>query len=191
MRLDWLVAPERAFHHEQVNAFGKPGQRLRVTRVRSVDKRCSARIRQAQRKALARVRCRKSLSLKTGQDFKLVGGRDLADFDGERLLQEVVIVCFIERTEEFLQSRSAEDRERLAATLCLRGMFCAEEKGGEAADVIQMEMADPDGVQINPIKILLSHAMNAGRAGVEQERSAIARKPVRARRTLRVRNGCA
>src|SRR3954471_6087646 len=112
-----------------------------------------------------------SFGAKARQNLKLRARLNLSYRDRKRLLQKFVVVRFVECLKEFLQAQTAEDRQRLAARLRLRSMFCAEEKRGEAANVIQMKMADPDGVQAYPVQIFLRHAVNGCCATVQQERA--------------------
>src|SRR5206468_2923758 len=99
------------------------------------------------------MRCRKSFGAHARQNLKLRARHNLSYLDWKRLLQKFVVVRLIECLKEFLQTRTAEDRQGLTTRPCLRGMFRAEEQRGEAAHVIQMKMADPDRVQSNPVKI--------------------------------------
>src|SRR5947209_5082812 len=109
MSLHRLVARERAFHQKEINATRERCERVRVACVRSIDQRRAVRFGQTNRKTLARVRSRKSFSAKMRQNLKLCARRDLSYLNRERLLQQFVIVGFVERPEEFLQSAPAEN----------------------------------------------------------------------------------
>ena len=72
--------------------------------------------------------------------------------------------------------------------LCLRRPLSAEKKGSEPANVIEMKMADPDGIKVRPIKVLLSHTMRGVRTAIKQHRSVVSFHPMRRRRPMSMRN---
>src|ERR1051325_2551271 len=191
MRLDGLVAPEGALHDEKLRPLCEGAERIRVACVRGINERDVARIRQAQGQALARVRRRERTRMQARQQLELRARRDLAHFDGKGLLEEIVIARIIERAEQSLQSVAAVDRQWLASALRLRRMFRAEEERGQPADVVKVKVADPDGIQLDPVEILLGHTMNGGGARIEQDGARRRIQPVSGGCALRVWNGSA
>jgi hypothetical protein len=64
------------------------------------------------------------------------------------------VVGIIHRVDYLAQTFRAEDSQWFCAALNLRRPSGAEKKWREATHVVQVEMADPDGVEIRPVKAL-------------------------------------
>ena len=67
----------------------------------------------------------------------------------------------------------------------------AKKEWCETADVIEMKVADPDSVEVWPVKLLLSHPVRRIGANVKQQCAHLRLKPVSGGRAMRMRDGCA
>ena len=77
----------------------------------------------------------------------------------ERLLEKPVIIGLIDNLKNFLKPNCATDGKRLNPMVRLRRRTSCEQERRETAEMVQMKMADPDRIEIGPVKFLLGHAM--------------------------------
>jgi hypothetical protein len=57
--------------------------------------------------------------------------------------------------------------------------------------VIQVQVANPYGIEIRPIELVFGHAMRRIRAAIQQQRAALSFHPETSRSTLRMKDRCA
>ena len=141
------------------------------------------------RQAFCCVRRRKRFRPYAGQNLELLARGDLTKLNREGLLGQPVIIRLVKCVEEFSQPARAKDGKRLAARTGLRRVLCAEEKRRKAPYVVQMKVADPDGVEPDPVKLLFSHAMYDGSRRIQQDGTLCGLQPVRAGCASRMRDG--
>src|SRR6185369_11864468 len=108
------------------------------------------------------------------------------DLDRERLFKQTIVVRIVHSINEPAQSCWTINSQRLRARSSLRRPFRAPKKRRQSADVIEMKMTDPDGVEIRPVELFLGHTVRRIDAAVEQHCAFRRFKPMRGRRTSRV-----
>src|SRR6185369_3914204 len=63
------------------------------------------------------------------------------------------------------------------------------EKRSESGTVIEVQVTNPDRIEVYPVKIFLGHAMRHVGTAVEQDRSRIRLQPESGRGAMRMKNG--
>src|SRR5215213_6969542 len=160
MLLHGFVSSERTFHHQKVCRVRKVYEILGETGVRSIDKRFRVVVFQAQCQTFRAVRSRQSGCTDSRQDLKLRRWLDLDDLDFEWLFKQTVIIRVAHRLDYSTQTTGTKDAQLLGSLLHLRRPLRAKQKRNQAAHVIEMEVADPDGVEVWPVELFLRHAMS-------------------------------
>ena len=95
-----LVSRERTLHEQQV---GAPRKFLKLDRragIRSVDEHTAAFIRQANGKAFSGVRRSERQAVDPRQQFKFITSAHFFQLDGKRLLQQTIVIRFVNRLED-------------------------------------------------------------------------------------------
>src|ERR1700752_2869571 len=109
-------------------------------------------------------------------------------FERKRLLEKFVIVRLVDGLQEFFDTLTAEDLERLLTVLYPGRPLNPGQQRGQTGAMIQMQMANPDGVEIQPVEILLGHPVRGVGTAIEQNRAGVGLQPECRRRALRMRN---
>src|SRR6185369_8872636 len=131
------------------------------------------------------------LRFQTGQHFyrsRFFSGREFMKLERKRLFEEFVIARFIDRLQKLCDSFAAENFQRLLATINSGRPLESKEQRRQTCAVIEMQVANPYGVKIHPVKILLRHSMRRVSAAIKQHRAAARFQPKRRGGAPRVRN---
>ena len=73
--------------------------------------------------------------------------------------------------QQFLDPLTAGNSKRLFSTVDSRRPLDAKQKRCQSGAMIEMQMADPNGIQIHPVDILLGHAVGRIGTAIEHDRS--------------------
>src|SRR2546421_255495 len=95
----------------------------------------------------------------------------------EFLIEQFVIVGVVDRLQEFLDALAAENPQWLLALINSGSPFNSKQKRRQSGTVIQMQMTNPNRIQVGPIEIFLRHAMRRVGAAIEENRSGFGLKP--------------
>src|SRR5438132_402037 len=79
----------------------------------------------------------------------------------KRLLEQSVIVRIVDSSQKFLDSFAAINLQRLLSSLGLRRPLQTKQQRCQSDAMIEMQMANPDGVEVGPIEILFRHPMRS------------------------------
>src|SRR2546421_2702521 len=102
------------------------------------------------------MRCRDGFCLQPGKKIKSVGRfsrRKLVNFNREFLIEQFVIVGVVDRLQEFLDALAAENPQWLLALINSGSPFNSKQKRRQSGTVIQMQMTNPNRIQVGPIEI--------------------------------------
>src|SRR5438034_6026620 len=106
----------------------------------------------------------------------------------ERLLEQSVIVRIVDRSQKSLDAFTAKNLQRLLSSLGLRRPFQTKQQRCQTTAMIEMQMANPHGVEVGPIEILCRHSMRGVSAAIKEHRTSLRFQPESSRRALRMRN---
>ena|SRR5437660_12709225 len=83
----------------------------------------------------------------------------------------------IDRAHKFFYSLAADDPQWFCAGADAGRPLDAEQKRGQTAAMIQMQVTDPDGIEVWPIQVFLRHPVWGVGAAIEQERPSVGLQP--------------
>src|SRR2546429_75381 len=96
---------------------------------------------------------------------------------------------FVNRFEQFLDTLAAKNLQRLSSSCRLWRVLDAEKERGNSGTMIQVQVANPNRVDIDPIEIFFGQAMRRVGAAIQQQRSVFSFQPERRRGPLRMKYG--
>src|SRR5438067_309247 len=142
---------------------------------------------------LARVRCGERLRAHARENLKLrvrpeFDSLSLLNLNGKVLIAQFIVVGFINRVQELFDPFAPKNIERFATFLSLWRPLQAKQKVCQPATMIQMQVTDPNCIEVRPVEILPGHAMSCITAAVEQNRTAFRFQPKRCGSPLWMRN---
>src|SRR5262249_18563133 len=150
-RCNRLAFIERAFEDQNLRTVRELRYLLRKSSVGSVNQSWAALVRELDCQTLWPVRSAKKTRLEPGENlnrFVCILGSDFVEFDRKVHAREPVVVRLINCFHQLLDTRAREDLERLRSRLRLRRMLHAKQEGREAAAMVQVQMANPDGLKV-------------------------------------------
>src|SRR6266496_4144757 len=106
----------------------------------------------------------------------------------KRLIEQSVIVRVVDRSQQLLNSFAAINLQQLSSSLRLWRPLQAKQQRCQTATMIEMQMTNPDGVEVGPIEILCRHSVCGVGAAIKQNGPAFRRQPESSRRALRMRH---
>src|SRR5947199_5734725 len=106
----------------------------------------------------------------------------------KRLLEQSVIVRIVDSSQKFLDSFAAINLQRLLSSLGLRRPLQTKQQRCQSDAMIEMQMANPDGVEVGPIEIFCRHSVRSVSAAIKQHRTRVCFQPESSRCALRMRN---
>jgi hypothetical protein len=77
----------------------------------------------------------------------------------------------VNSAQQLLDPRTATNFKRLLPLIDSRRPFHPKEKWRQATAMIEMYMADPNGIQVDPVEIFLGHPVRRVGAAIQQDRS--------------------
>src|SRR5436853_5485642 len=109
----------------------------------------------------------------------------------ERQLEQSVIVRIVDRSQKSLDAFTAKNLQRLSSSLGLRRPFQTKQQRCQTAAMIEMQMANPNGVEIGPVEIFCRHSVRGVTAAIKQDRTSFSFQPESSRCAPRMRDGSA
>src|SRR5262245_22148900 len=99
------------------------------------------------------------------------GRRKLVKLEGKRLFEQFVIVRLVDRRQKFPEALAAEYLQWFLPLIDAGRPLDSGQEWRQPSAMIQMQVANPDGVEIHPVEVLLGHPVRSVGAAIKQNRA--------------------